>query len=129
MKPTYFNAPSIESFASIGVEKEKAKLCRKIIKGEILITGNPLFPLTNEWSKACHTRPPRRELILEALNETMNGNGIDAVLVESPVANLLYYVSTDDIYDETLTFTEASCTFSIKSIGCYLEKHYNKERV
>jgi len=117
MKPTYLNAPSIKSFAGIGVNKEKAMLCRKLIKGEIRITDNPLFPLANEWIKSCYRKPSRKELIHEALNEVIG----EGEIYYNDIHQLFDLAGKDDIYSYTLVFNGLTNRFYIHSIGVLLE--------
>lgn len=118
MKPTYFNAPSIQSFAKIGINKEKAILCRKLIKGEIRITGNPLFPLANDWIKSCYRKPSRKDLIHEALNEVIG----EGEIYYNDVHQLFDLAGKDDIYSYTLVFNGLTNRFYIQSIGVLLER-------
>lgn len=123
MKPTGYSCPPAAKIAAgMNCTLETATMARRIMRGEVRITDNPLFPQTNQWIAKCYHKPRRIELILSALNEVLECHGVEAFNSrESRMHAIAEYLNTGDTYSTTILFRHDTGTFRLTSWGDFFE--------
>lgn len=117
--------PSVKTLMSIrGVDKEKAALIRRIMLRKVRVTGNELFPVTNDWLDRCYNLPVRYELQMSAIDEVIGGFGVeggefcsDGFLQDG---KWYVYVNMGDTYDNTVLYYNGS--FRVICLGDFVER-------
>lgn len=129
MKPTNYTAPPAARIASwMNCDIETARKARALMKGDIRITDNPDFPVTNKWIAQCWNKPRRIELILSALNELLKCSGVEAFRARGDQYHACAeYLNTGDTYSPTILFRHDSGTFRLTTWGDYFEA--NEQRL
>jgi len=125
MKPTPYTAPPAAAIAAaMNCGLETATIARQLMKGEIRITGNTAFPATNQWISDCYNKPRRIDLILSALNETMNCFGVEAFRSGPNACQAVAeYLNTGGTYTATILFRHDTGTFRLTSWGDFFERN------
>lgn len=123
MKTTNYRKPSIQSLtAGLNISREQAIAARALMAGDTRITGNPAFPVTNEWISACYSKPRRIDLILSALNELLEFHGVLPIWSRKdlwcPIAENL---NSGDTYAATILFRHDTETFRVTTFGDFIE--------
>lgn len=125
MKPTPYTAPPAAAIAAaMNCTLETAKTARQLMKGEIRITGNTAFPITNKWISDCYNKPRRIDLILSALNELLECSGVEAFRSGNGAQwAIAEYLNTGDTYAATVLFRHDTGTFRLTSWGDFFERN------
>lgn len=112
-------APSLKRLAfSLGITTEQAKIVRALIRREIR-TDDPRFIGTLKWIASCYSRPSFIERLMECINETIRGHGVEALGDNmQPVA---LYINTGDAYSPTLLYSYKSSTVRLTTWGDFAE--------
>lgn len=125
MKYTLYTCPPAAAIAAaMNCTLETAKTARALMRGEIRITDNLAFPVTNKWIAACYHKPRRIELILSALNELLECYGVEAFNTRNdPFRAIAEYLNTGDTYQTTILFRHDTGTFRLSSWGDFVERN------
>lgn len=108
----------------LNVDREKAKLIKKVINGDI---DPETFSNVESWIRKCYNPPSRYELIQEALNQIIGAYGTEPIEIEDSWIDSYYhninfiYCNTGDIYQLTIMFDTEKEVFFIGSVGNILE--------
>ena len=123
MKPTHYTCPPAAKIAAgMNLSLETAKTLRGLARGEIRITGNAAFPVTNQWIADCYHKPRRIDLILSAMNEAAETYGVEAFNTRGDQLHAIAeYLNTGDSYGTTLLFRHDTGTFRLTSWGDFVE--------
>jgi hypothetical protein len=100
----------------IGLTEEQAETVRALIRGEIK-TSDPRFKRTQEWLGRCYHRPSYPERLMECLNETIQGHGVECL------GSKALYINTGDTYSPTLLLNTRSGGISITTLGDFIESN------
>jgi hypothetical protein len=97
-------------------------------KAHILETYLNCFPATCKWVNACYNTPSSTEIVLHALNELLEGHGVEGLYVSdgSPLPSDFFgsYINTGDNYSGTICYLDDE-GFKLSCWGDEVEK---KER-
>jgi len=94
-----------------------------------VITGNktPLdYNSVEQWINQCYSMPRDSELILQALDEILEGYGVESIDGDSYI-NSYYrysrgsYINTGDTYSQTLVLDHKNDTIHLTSWGDFVE--------
>lgn len=99
------NYPSVKTImVGLRVSRAKALEIRGLMDGSIDPAEHPeKYRFTNQWIKACFHRPSGRELAIEAINEALDGFGVEALYDEGREL-LGEYVNFGDTYVPTVVY-------------------------
>jgi hypothetical protein len=112
------NAPSKQRLIeALGLTAEQADLIRALIHKTVKTWDPALFPETAEWVRQCYHRPPYVERLLSAINETMQGHGVEHI------GENALYVNTGDTYSPTLLYDYSTGTIRLTTWGDFVETH------
>lgn len=116
----------IEKIAEkLNITIEQAQKIKGIIEGTI----DPLtFDSVKKWVDQCYNMPSKLELKLEAINEILEGYGVE--YIESTSDNFdspegLSYINLGDTYTPTVIFDHGSNKFKYCSYGDIIESEAN----
>lgn len=115
------NYPSVKRMVQeLGLPNNNAKIIRSLMCGEttidmlgwpgLLNTDVAKFPRTCKWIGSCYNKPDAVEIILECINEAMEGYGVEYLEDLD-----LHYVNVGDPYEPTIIFRGGR--FSINAWG------------
>lgn len=115
----------------------QAVLIRQLIKGKIEVIDSEfyrnLFPKTFSWIDACYHNPfyggsnTRVEIILECINEILEGFGVEAIRLEdtwidSYHGDIAYtYINMGETYTPTILYDTEKDSFIVSSYGDIVE--------
>ena len=126
----YFgNLPSVKTLTeNLRIEKPQAELIRMVIKygyyyavvHHIEVNGNDPLPKTSRWINRCLHEPQRLNKILYAIDEILEGHGVECIRKDGKVA--LEYINMGDTYIPTIVFNHQTWTFRCCSWGDIVEK-------
>ena len=103
-------------------------LIKRLINKELDSRELELFESNQHWIKHCFNRPNDAELIMNALNELLDGHGTEAIRNESAYINRYYddcigiYVNMGDTYITTIVYDTELNEFKITSWGDFIEE-------
>ena len=128
MKPTGYPAPSAKRLIdALHITPEQATTVRALIRGEIKIQDNPLFPITAKWINSCHHPLPRIDRILGALNECLGMHGVECITSGGQHMDgshvVAEYLNAGDTYNATLLFNHRTQAFSLTTWGDFVERN------
>ena len=109
-------APSIKSFLSANFTKEQAIACRDIIKGK---KDPEDYESVQKWVSQCFNRPSDHELRREALNEILEGYGVEPI--EKNGYLVASYINMGDTYNATLLHSKGN--WRITTWGDFVERN------
>lgn len=84
------------------------------------------FSSVREWRDRCCREPKEYELKLEALNEALDGSGVEGLVEDGKL--IASYVNNGDTYSPTILYDHENQEFLITSWGEFLEE-WQKENV
>lgn len=107
------------------VSREKATEVRGIIDG----TRDPeCYESVQKWMKQCYHRLSEVEIRMEALNEVLDGCGVEPIRVEGAHVDSYHfdivatYVNNGDTYKPTVMYDTRKERFELTSWGAWVEK-------
>lgn len=107
----------------------KLILAKKIVNNEMDSDELELFESNQHWIKHCFNRPNDNELSMNALNELLEGHGIEAIRNENAYVNRYYsdcigtYVNMGDTYINTIVYDTESNEYILTSWGDFYESY------
>jgi len=112
-----------ELMKAFRVNKTTAQLIIKVISGQ---TKLETFRSVEKWIAQCHNKPSELEMKMEALNELIDGYGVEAVNHESNWDRywgnaIALYVNTGDTYSPTILYSIADQQFELTTWGDFYE--------
>jgi hypothetical protein len=121
----YGNMPSVHNLVNnLNIGKEKAKLIRMLIKYGFDYVyehiNQDLFRKTIRKLAYCYSEPHRLYKILHAIDELLEGHGVECIRKDGEVA--LEYINMGDTYIPTIVFNHQTWTFRCCSWGDIVEK-------
>ncbi len=104
------------------LDRKDALRLRKLLDGRL----DPMtFASVQKWVKQCYNVPTKREQVMEAANELLNGHGIEAIKGEWQNGfwcdTRAVYVNMGDTYANTLLYDRDSACYRIMSWGDFVE--------
>lgn len=117
------SAPSIATLRKF-FNKPQARRLRRLMKGET----DPLsYSSVGGWVAQCYNPPPEAELIMEALNAELEGEGVETIrgrYVDSYHQDIqAAYVNMGDTYDLTILLDHETENYLLTSWGDWVETH------
>jgi len=117
----FSTVPTIMSF--LNVDKETAKKVRGLVKEDI---DPEEFESVQKWIRECYNRPSQDELIMEALNEVLDGCGPEAIEGSEYVDSyhryfVASYVNMGDTYAGTVILDHRSGRYLLGTWGGFVE--------
>jgi hypothetical protein len=106
------------------IDSEKLKLIYKVINGSIDLDQ---FKSVNQWRKQCYNPPNELEEKLKALNELIDGFGIESSRMEGYYKNhywsdcICLYVNQGESYAITIIYDVVNDRFEFTSWGDWIE--------
>lgn len=91
------------------------------------------FESNAKWIKQCHNRPSDLELKLNAINELLEGFGVENITIENSWINSFWqdtialYINMGDTYSTTILYDTEEQSFEITSYDDFLEMRENTE--
>lgn len=114
----------VETIAKrLNITVEQAATIKGIIKGNIDPEG---FKSVQSWVAQCYNKPSKLELKLEAINEVLEGFGIEYIESSNDDFNDsqgLSYVNLGDTYVNTVIFDHSDNTWNYCSWGDIVEEN------
>ena len=95
---------------------EKADTILGLIRGTI---DPDSFKTVSEWVRQCYHAPGRHDRVALALNEVIEGFGVEALIPDGAVHAVAEYINVGDTYDTTLVHTGRG--WRVTSWGDYVE--------
>lgn len=96
-----------------GIDTETQRKVYQLVTGEL----DPMtFKNVEKWVRQCYNRPRKFELILEALNELLEGHGVEALEENDEI--IAHYINMGDPYVATIIYDG---DYHIADWGSYLE--------
>lgn len=110
---------------ALNVDRETAKRIRGVVKGTINPENETLFPKTDRWIRQCYHRPDDVSLQLLALNELIEGFGVEAIGTSPDFTSPppFEYINTGDTYNATIIRDNRKGRFFISTWGDVVETH------
>lgn len=105
----------------------KLELVKRIINKDMDSNELESFEANEKWIKQCFNRPSDNELAMNALNELLEGHGVEPIRLEGAYVNRYYdniiasYVNMGDTYITTIVFDHVSQSYLITSWGDFYE--------
>lgn len=99
------NVPSAKRISKeIRVPIANARLAWKLMKGRISPESIEHFPKTHKWAMTCYNYPVFHELVMYALNEVLEGFGVEAIgdFDNYPPKLDFEYINKGDTYAPTI---------------------------
>lgn len=131
-----YKAPSLDRLKRLmDLTDEQAQTVRDLLHGKIEPDDEQRFPKTVAWKKQCYNHPNRIDLLLEALNEAVEGHGTEPINIEKAWVDRYWatccavYVNVGETYAPTIIYDTASETFDLLSWGDMLERLERRHRV
>lgn len=117
--------PSVHNLVNnLNIDKQKAILIRMLIKYGFdyfyAHINQNLFSKTIRMIGSCYSEPDRLYKILYAIDELLEGHGVECVRKDGEVA--LEYINMGDTYIPTIVFNHKTWTFRCCSLGDIVEK-------
>lgn len=110
------------------LSKEQIKLARDVLNERIDPSEREdLFPQTCEWIGQCYNRPRANEIQIEALNELLDGYGVEAIEHEEIYVDRYHgnivasYVNVGETYAPTLILDHIKNRWLVCSWGDFYE--------
>jgi len=112
--------PSLKTLKSF-LDEEQAKQARALMRGEL----DPMeFESVRSWVSQCYNPPSWQEQVERALNEVLDGWGIEAIWgVEDELWPIAVYINMGDTYNTTLLYDYRSQTWRVTTWGDFVEKN------
>ena len=85
------------------------------------------FESNAKWIKQCFNRPSDQELEMNALNELLDGHGVEAIKLEGAYVNRYWddciatYINMGDTYITTIVFNTVNQSYELTSWGDFYE--------
>jgi hypothetical protein len=110
---------------ALNVDRKTALRIRGVVKGTINPDDETLFPQTDRWIRQCYHRPDDVSLQLSALNELINGFGVEGLGKNdrAPYTPPFEYINTGDTYNTTIIRDNRKDRFFISTWGDVVETH------
>ena len=105
----------------------KLLLVKKIINKELESNELDEFDSNIKWIKQCFHRPSDQELEMNAINELLEGHGIESIKLEGAYVNRYWgacvatYVNMGDTYTTTIVFNTVNQSYELTSWGDFYE--------
>lgn len=116
--------PSVKTIASkLAIPTSKAKVVRGLIDGSI---DPNTFAKVQAWVRQCYNMPKRSELVMCALNEVLDGHGVEAIRSEKAPWDSYWsdivadYINMGDTYSTTVLRLRGN-SFMLCSYGDFIE--------
>lgn len=104
----------------LNIDIQQARQVRGLIQGLI----NPdIFDSVHNWCRQCYNEPSNNEKIIEALNEVIEGYGIESQSYGDD--QYFSYVNMGDTYSATIIYDDGEYIFT--SWGDYIEEIERRE--
>lgn len=97
----------------------KGKELRSLIEGTV---KPDTYGTVREWIKACYHKPKTIECQMLAINEVLEGHGVEAVFGDDPRWPDMEYVNMGDTYTTTIVYDWTKDRFEIASWGDWVER-------
>ena len=118
---------SIEKIMSLlDVDRQTAKRIRGIVKKTIDPEDETLFPKTYKWSQSCYSAPTTGALEMHALNELLNGFGVEGLGKgddDYGYTPPFEFINLGDPYNTTIIRNNRSGTYFISTWGDVAERN------
>ena len=102
------------------LSKEVKSKARQVIGGQIPADE---FETVKTWIAQCYHMPTPNELKLKALNEVLEGYGVEGIANPSDSSEqIAVYVNMGDTYAETVVYDIATREFAFTSWGDFFEQ-------
>lgn len=111
---------------SLHVDRETAKRIRGVVKGTISPENPDMFPKTDRWIRSCYHMPSITALKLSALNELIDGFGVEGIGQGDWRENYtppFEYINTGDTYSVTIIRDNRRNRYFISDWGTIVEKN------
>lgn len=93
-------------------------------------TKDPLDILaTQEWVNSCYSMPKTLELKAHAINELIGGYGVEAIWGDDCFWPDVDYINMGDTYNTTILLDRVRNTWSVTTLGDWVEWAESKGRV
>lgn len=129
MKPQSF-PPTKKVAEFLRIDLTQAALVRALVKREIKMRELPedKFPKTVAWVRSCYNQPSCREIRLQALNEAIDGFGVETIgdVNNYPPVIHAEYVNTGDTYSPTVVRDNATGRYILTTWGDFMERNERK---
>lgn len=115
----------------LGFGKDKAKRIRGLMDGS---RGASQYESVKAWVRECLNSPPKIERVLMALNEELNGFGIESINAEDKRVDGFWldcvacYVNQGDTYDTTIVYDTERGSYYVTSYGDWVETYERSKR-
>ena len=114
---------TIELMKTFQINLMQAKLVIKVIFGQTKLEA---FRSVEKWIAQCFNKPSELEMKMEALNELIDGFGVEAVNHESNWDRywgnaIALYVNTGDTYSPTILYSIEDKQFELTTWGDFYE--------
>jgi hypothetical protein len=106
-------------------------LANLIINKELDSSLLDSFKSNEQWIKQCFNRPSDQELEMNALNELLDGHGVEAIKLENAYVNRYWddciatYVNMGDTYITTILYDTMNELYRLTSWGDFYESAEN----
>lgn len=117
------NVPSAKRISKVmRVPMANARLAWKLMKGRISPESIEHFPRTYKWAMQCYNYPKHSEMVMEALNEVLEGFGVGVVgdFNDYPPKIEFEYINTGETYAPTIVKIKGK--YILTSCGDMIEK-------
>lgn len=114
------------------LDEAQAQQIRDLLHGTLKPTT---FETVKAYAARCYSPPPEHDLILEALNEIIEGHGTEPIGVEGVRIDRYFgntaavYVNTGDTYSATIVYDTEQDRFELSTWGDYYELLCRRHRV
>lgn len=108
----------------LGVDKDKARAIRGLMDGTI----DPMtYESVSKWVGQCYNKPKRSEMAMLAINEVLDGHGVESIHSENIDVNSYWgdiaadYVNMGDPYAATILYARSG--YQLTSWGDFVERN------
>jgi hypothetical protein len=121
----------VKAFFGDSVSDDNCVLIRLLCEGQLTIDKYnipDLFPGTQRWVNQCHNYPSQQELVMSALNDLLEGFGIEAIRDPDDSDNIIAtYVNMGDTYNGTIVYDMKEEQYVLTTWGDWYEGWINKQ--
>ena len=114
-----YRFPSVKAFVQAGFSVDQGEQCRAIMAGTTKTTA---YETVQAWLKCSYNKPSLLERKLCALNEILDGEGVEALYKNDDL--LAEYVNLGETYATTLVYNYRTDTFLLGSYGYIAERYH-----
>lgn len=106
------------------LDDDQSKLVADLMNGEIVIDPYNVenrFPKTQHWCNQCYNPPSQNELVMAALDDVLDGFGVEAIFDPDDSSNLIgTYVNQGDTYNATVVYDMDNDTYCLSTLGDWM---------